>query len=62
MNNTLLRTVPGFEKDTLESMIAQKRLYIADYSIISTLQPGSYPIQKFVYAPIGLFGLKKNGR
>ena len=61
MTDALLHTAPGFKNDNLKSMIKEGRLFIADYKILNDLQPGSNPVPKFVYCPIGLFGMTKNG-
>lgn len=61
MTDALLHTAPGFETDSLASMIQQGRLFIADYKVLNSLVPGTNPVQKFVYCPIGLFGMTQTG-
>ena len=61
MTDALLHTAPGFQTDTLANMIQEGRLFIADYEILNSLVPGSNPVKKLVYAPIGLFGMTTTG-
>ena len=62
MTNVILNSVTGFETDDLGTMILDGRLFIVDYKALSSLQPGSLSRRKFVYAPIGLFGMQKGGK
>ena len=62
MTDLLLHTVHGFRNDTLQEMIDEGRLFITDYKDLSSLVSGSNPVQKYVYCPIGLFGVKKGGK
>ena len=61
MTDVLLHTAPGFQTDTLANMIQEGRLFIADFKILNTLVPGTNPVKKYVYCPIGLFGMTKSG-
>ncbi|WP_218082835.1 lipoxygenase family protein [Anthocerotibacter panamensis] len=46
-------------KDTLAQAVAQGRLYLADYSVLRTVEAGSYPQdQKYLSAPLALFAVK----
>eukprot|EP01038_Epipyxis_sp_PR26KG_P015284 gene15284-20588_t len=57
----LFRQAPGFENDTISSAIADGRLFIQDYEALTGLEKSSFPHPnfKFIYHPIGLFGLVK---
>jgi arachidonate 15-lipoxygenase len=57
---------PGFEEDDLNEAISEGRLFIVDYEQLNELIPGDRILlfknhQKYVYAPIGLFGVRKGG-
>lgn len=48
--------------DSLAQALADGRLYLADYSALSTLVPGTYKGQaKFVYRPLALFAVPPGG-
>jgi arachidonate 15-lipoxygenase len=53
--------LPG---DSLASAGAEGRLYLADYAELSSVQGGTFPLnkQKYVYAPLALFAVPKNGK
>eukprot|EP01038_Epipyxis_sp_PR26KG_P010414 gene10414-13990_t len=60
----LFRQAPGFENDTISSAIADGRLFIQDYELLTLLEDSSFPHPdfKFIYHPIGLFGLVKGDK
>lgn len=50
-----------FADDSLLAAGQEGRLYLADYSLFSVMQPGMLPTQpKFVYAPFALFARPRN--
>jgi arachidonate 15-lipoxygenase len=53
-----------FPGDTLASAGAEGRLYLADYAELSSVQGGTFPLnkQKYVYAPLALFAVPKHGK
>ncbi len=61
VNDELYQSVSGFGGDTLQQAIAQNRLYIADYSMLTILQNGNAGFgQKYAYAPKALFAIPQN--
>lgn len=51
----------AFANDSLNAALAEGRLFIADYRILSTLEPGVHPDQKkYIYAPIAVLGLPRD--
>jgi arachidonate 15-lipoxygenase len=53
-----LSVIPG---DTLERAGNEGRLYIADYAVLSGVTNGSFPQQKYIYAPLALFAVPPVG-
>jgi len=48
-----------FPGDTLADAVASGRLYLADYSVLATVDAGSFPDQqKYLCAPLALFAVK----
>jgi arachidonate 15-lipoxygenase len=47
-----------FPSDTIAAAVASGRLYLADYSVLSTVEAGSNPKQKYLTAPLALFAVK----
>ncbi len=48
--------------DSLAAALAERRLFVADYAAFNGALAGSYPKQqKFLYAPIALFALPRDG-
>ena len=48
--------------DSLEAARKEGRLFLADYYELEALENSSYPIQKYVYAPLALFAVDKVSR
>ena len=66
ITNEKFAQAPGFEEDNLDEAINEGRLFIVDFEQLNELTPGTYigndkHQQKYVYAPIGLFGVRKGG-
>ncbi|MBP9163759.1 MAG: hypothetical protein KBF99_11290 [Leptospiraceae bacterium] len=56
----LFKAIPGFKDDSLALAIKEKRLYIADYKALASLENGYQPNgEKYCYAPIALFAVDK---
>ena len=45
--------------DSLEQAIADSRLYLNDYAVLTKLESGQFPMAKFASAPLVLFAVKK---
>jgi len=62
----MFKSVTGFSQDSLATAISEGRVFICDYELLERLTPGTTSfglkrIQKFVYAPIALFAVRKGG-
>ena len=47
------------EADSMSLAIAENRLYITDYEVLTSLKPGQFPVPKSTSAPIALFAIKQ---
>eukprot|EP01038_Epipyxis_sp_PR26KG_P009353 gene9353-12603_t len=61
VTNDIFKLAPGFKDDSIESAIQESRLFIQDYAPLTYLRNSSFPKPdyKFIYHPIGLFGIVK---
>jgi arachidonate 15-lipoxygenase len=51
---------PAFAQDDLDQALAEGRLFIVDYEVLTALEPGVHPDQpKYVYAPIVVLALPR---
>ncbi len=45
--------------DSIELAISENRLYLTDYKALSVMEPGTFPLQKYIAASMALFAVKK---
>ncbi len=56
LNDSVFRSVKGFESDSLEQALAQGRVYFTSYADLTILTSGQHPQQpKYIYQPIVAF-------
>lgn len=61
LTQELFAAHPAFVQDQLEDALAEGRLFIVDYEILTALEPGVHPDQpKYVYAPIVVLALPRD--
>ncbi len=62
VTNEIFQATAPFADDTLEAAGSEGRLYLADYELFSTMNPGALPSQpKYVYTPLALFARPRHG-
>jgi arachidonate 15-lipoxygenase len=62
VTDAIFQATADFANDTLAAAGSEGRLFLADYEMLSTMEPGALENQpKYVYAPLALFALPKNG-
>ncbi|MBC7533528.1 MAG: lipoxygenase [Oligoflexus sp.] len=64
ITNLIFRKTPAFATDDLNQAIAEGRVFISDYKMLSSMVPGMHPQQqkKYMFAPIVLFAREKAGK
>ncbi len=61
LTQELFASHPAFAQDQLQAALAEGRLFIVDYEILTALEPGAHPDQaKYVYAPIVVLALPRD--
>ena len=59
LTDRILQRTPGFESESIESLVDRRRLFIVDFHELSKLDPGYHPLaQKHVYSPIVALALE----
>jgi arachidonate 15-lipoxygenase len=62
VTDAIFQATADFANDTLAAAGSEGRLFLADYEMLSTMEPGALENQpKYVYSPLALFALPKNG-
>ena len=62
VTEAIFTATADFANDSLAAAGSEGRLFLADYEMLSIMEPGALPTQpKYVYAPLALFALPKNG-
>lgn len=54
------RSVMGAQ-DSLATAMREGRVYLADYAVLEGLQPGTFPLRKYVCSPLALFAVPRAG-
>ncbi len=63
ISDAIFRSVKAFSSDSLDSAIAQGRVYFVDYEDITILKAGTHPQQqKHIFVPVVLFARPTNAR
>ena len=61
VTEAIFTATAAFANDSLAAAGSEGRLFLADYEMLSSMEPGALPTQpKYTYAPLALFALPKN--
>ncbi len=62
VTDAIFTATSAFSGDSLAAAGSEGRLFLADYGMLDSMEPGALPTQpKYTYAPLALFALPKNG-